>query len=118
MFRPRLSVSAATIRATITTLGGIMRRSLILSAACLLLAGAAVGCSDSYDDEVKGCAAALKAQYEAGGEGRPDACDGIKEDDYTALVAQAAMDHLGWTGEDGKFDERKMLEDVLGDEQP
>ncbi|MBC2903160.1 hypothetical protein [Streptomyces cupreus] len=36
-----------------------MRRTTVLLAACLLLAGAAVGCSKSADEEAKDCAAAL-----------------------------------------------------------
>ncbi len=91
-----------------------MRHTTILLAATLLLAGAAVGCSSepSYEEVTKQCAAALAKQYKADGEGRPDQCEGVKEDDYTALVASAAMGDLGWTDDAGNFDEDKMLEDA------
>lgn len=85
-----------------------------LLATVLLCAGAAVGCSSepSYEEVTKQCAEALKEQYEADGKGKPDACEDVKEDDYTALVASAAMGDLGWTDDEGNFDEDKMLEDA------
>ena len=87
------------------------RRILAVLLTVTTVAAGGVGCTSepSYDDIVKACAKALKAQYEAGGEGKPDDCKSVKEDDYTALVASAAMDHLGWTDENGNFDEDKML---------
>lgn len=97
------------------------RRTTIIGTATLAVAGAATGLGiwlsqPSYDDVVKGCEKALAAQYKAGGKGKPAACSGVKDDDYTVLVAQAAMGHLGWLDDDGKFDENKMLDSVS--EQP
>jgi hypothetical protein len=133
----------------------------LLTAACLLLAGAAVGCSKSGDDTAKDCAIALTEQtggnsgdtptvseakervdafddtlagmvrsgYEdpakqafdaleektkENGEGRPEACEPLSGDDYTALLTAKTIDGLGWTDEDGKFDKLKMA-DSLGD---
>lgn len=132
----------------------------LLTAACLLLAGGAVGCS-SGDDAAQDCAAALtektggksgdtptvseakervdafdttlagmvRSGYEdpakeafdtvekktkEGGEDRPEACEPLSEDDYSALLMATAIDGLGWTDEDGKFDKLKMA-DSLGD---
>lgn len=45
----------------------------------------------SYDDTVAACKQALEAQTKAGGSGRPDACDGVKQDDYDALVVGAVL---------------------------
>ncbi|MGA4875788.1 hypothetical protein [Streptomyces lydicamycinicus] len=76
-----------------------------------LLAGLAAGCSQSYEEMANDCLAALKARPD-GDKVKPSECEGLKRDDYTALVASVAIDDLGWTGEDGKFDERKMLDDL------
>ncbi|MEU7400725.1 hypothetical protein [Streptomyces sp. NPDC044948] len=48
------------------------------------------------------------------GEGRPEACEPLSKDDYTALLTAKAIDGLGWTDEDGQFDKLKMAEG-LGD---
>lgn len=87
-----------------------MRRTttVVLIAAGLALAGCSSG--PSYNETVKECRAALAAQYKANGHGKPSECDGVKKDDYDALVVSAAMGNLGWTDSDGNFDENKMLD--------
>jgi hypothetical protein len=137
------------------------RTTTALLATVLLLAGAAVGCSKSGDENAKACAAALtertggdsadtptvkeakeridaldetladmvRSGYEGvaedafdaveekakeGGEGRPEACEPLTEDDYTVLLMAKAIGGLGWTGEGGRFDKLKMVEG-LGD---
>src|SRR4051794_9238695 len=103
---------------TCTRLGGTMRRPklAVLAAALVLAAGAAVTgwlmVRPSYDDVVKGCQKALAAQYQTDRTGKPGACRDVHGDDYDALVLQASMDHLGWTDENGDFDENKMLDSV------
>lgn len=82
-----------------------------LLAATLLLAGAAVGCSKSYEDTVADCTTALKERPD-GDKGKPDACKDVKEDDYSALLMSQTIDDLGWTDENGEFDKNKMLEDA------
>jgi hypothetical protein len=57
---------------------------------------------------------ALDKKTKEGGKGRPEGCDPLSEDDYTALLTAKAIDGLGWTGEDGRFDKLKMVES-LGD---
>jgi hypothetical protein len=49
---------------------------------------------DSYQDTVANCKEALAAQTAAGGSGKPDACDGVKEDDYDALVIGNVLDNM------------------------
>lgn len=88
-----------------------MRRITILLATCLLLAGAAVGCSKSYDETVNDCVAALKERAE-GDDAKPDACEGVKEDDYTALTLSQMLDDNEWVDEDGDVDMGKILEDA------
>jgi hypothetical protein len=87
-----------------------MRRTTVLLAACLLLAGAAAGCSQSYDDTVNDCITALKERAE-GEKAKPDACKDVKEDDYTALLMSQVLDDNGWTDENGDVDMGKILED-------
>ncbi|MEU6230451.1 hypothetical protein [Streptomyces sp. NPDC047042] len=94
-------------------LGGTMRRTVILLAACLLLAGAAVGCSKSYDEIAEDCVAALKKRSD-GDKAKPEACNGLKEDDYDALLMSHILKNdLGWVDEDGNVDQNEMLEDAL-----
>ncbi|MDX2520575.1 MULTISPECIES: hypothetical protein [Streptomyces] len=82
-----------------------------LLAATLLLASAAVGCSKPYEDTVADCAAALKDRPKDDG-GKPDACEDVKEDDYSALLMSQTIDDLGWIDENGEVDKNKMLEDA------
>lgn len=87
-----------------------MRHTIALLAVCLLFAGGAVGCSKSYDEKVEDCVAALKERPE-GDKAKPDACKGVKDDDYTALLMSQVLDDNGWTDEDGDPDMGKILED-------
>ncbi|MGP3684129.1 hypothetical protein ACTVZO_05345 [Streptomyces sp. IBSNAI002] len=79
----------------------------VLTAATLLLAS----CGQSYDDIVKECRQVLVERPE-GETGKPAACSDVKEDDYGVIAASAAMERLGWTDENGRFSEEKMLEDA------
>ena len=92
-----------------------MHRTTILLATCLLLAGAAVGCSKSYDEIVNDCVAALADRTE-GDTAKPDACEDVKDDDYTALTVSQMLDDNGWVDENGDVDMGKILEDA--DETP
>ncbi|WP_460071102.1 hypothetical protein [Streptomyces sp. YKOK-I1] len=55
---------------------------------------------------------AVDKKAKEGGTGRPEACGALNEDDYTALQMATAIDGLGWTGDDGKFDKLKMVESL------
>lgn len=94
-----------------------MRRTHLIAIAVAVAVVLAVGggawwlTRPSYDDIVKDCQQALKAQYKADGRGKPKACNDVKKDDYGLLVGNAAMDDLGWLDEDGRFDKNKMLDD-------
>jgi hypothetical protein len=97
------------------------RRNLIvaaITAGALAIGGVYWLTRPSYNDIVKDCQQALVAQYKADGKGKPSACNDVKDDDYDALVLNAAMGDLGWLDDDGNFDERKMTEDTLEDMQP
>ncbi|MFF3928580.1 hypothetical protein [Streptomyces hirsutus] len=98
----------------------MQRRTITISAAALTIAAAITGLivwliQPSYDDIVKDCQKALAAQLDADGKGRPDACKDVKDDDFDALLMNAILGNEGWLGEDGRFDENKMLEDTLDD---
>jgi hypothetical protein len=88
-----------------------MSRTTILLAAVLLLAGATAGCSKSYDDTVNDCVAALK-ERPAGNDTKPDACEVVKEDDYTELTISQHLEDNGWVDENGDVDMGKILEDA------
>ncbi|MFE1774311.1 hypothetical protein [Streptomyces sp. NPDC059008] len=89
-----------------------MRIRTIVTAAALLagLAGLS-GCAQSYEEQTEDCLTALKARAE-GDKTEPTECEGIKRKDYLTLVMSVAIDDLGWTDEDGKFDKSRMLEDL------
>ncbi|WP_435610047.1 hypothetical protein [Streptomyces sp. C10-9-1] len=80
-----------------------------MTAVLLLGAGAMAGCSQSYEDTVNGCVAALKDRAEDA-TGRPAACDGVKDDDYTALTISQHLKDGGWVDENGDVDMEKLLE--------
>lgn len=83
-----------------------IRTATLLLAATALLAG----CSSqpTYDESVTACTAALKARPKPEPT-KPKPCERLKEDDYTLLVAQRAMEDLGWTDKNGNLDQNKML---------
>jgi hypothetical protein len=96
----------------------MQRRTVaIISTAALAVAAGITGLviwltQPSYDDIVEGCAKALAAQAKTDKTGKPAACKDVKDDDYAALALSNALDGLGWTDENGDFDESKMLDDV------
>ena len=67
-----------------------------------------------YEDVAKDAFDTVEEKTKEGGKSRPEACEPLTEDDYTALLMAKAIDGLGWTGEDGQFDKLKMVEG-LGD---
>lgn len=67
-----------------------------------------------YEDVAKDAFDTLEKKTKEGGKDRPEACEPLSEDDYTALLTAKAIDGLGWTSEGGEFDKLKMVES-LGD---
>ncbi|WP_328441742.1 hypothetical protein OHA71_42755 [Streptomyces sp. NBC_00444] len=67
-----------------------------------------------YEGVAKDAADTVEKKTKDGGKSRPEACEPLSEDDYTALLMAKAIDGLGWTGEGGEFDKLKMVEG-LGD---
>ncbi|MEV4865624.1 hypothetical protein [Streptomyces ossamyceticus] len=63
-----------------------------------------------YEGPAKDAADALEEKTKEGGKNRPEACEPLSDDDYTVLLMAKAIDGLGWTDEDGKFDKLKMVE--------
>lgn len=95
-----------------TISGVLMRRTTTAVLAALLLAGSVAGCSDnkSYEEITADCAKALKARPE-GDKAKPDACEGVKKDDYDALVLSSVLEGSGLV-KDGEVDTDKLLEDA------
>lgn len=95
-----------------------MRRRTILiiaSVAAVVIAGIAFTVwrinTPSYGTIANNCVAALKERAH-GDKAKPAACDGLKQDDYDALLMSQIMGDLGWTDEDGNFDKNRMLDSV------
>lgn len=57
---------------------------------------------------------ALDKKAKEDGKGQPEACVPLSGNDYTVLLMAKAIDGLGWTDKDGRFDKLKMV-DGLGD---
>lgn len=89
-------------------------RAATIAILAALLAGTTAACGQSYEDKADACIAAVKERAE-GETGKPEACEGINDDDYTAIVVGQAAEDLGWTDENGRFDKNKMIEDSLND---
>lgn len=91
-----------------------MKKSIVVCVVALVLV---TGCGGpSYDEQVLSCQEALAAHdFDADpleeGERLP-ACSGLKKDDYNALVMSRVIDDLGWTDDEGNFDENKMLDSM------
>lgn len=91
---PTVSEAAEMVDALDDTLAGMVR------------SGYQSAAKDAFDT--------VEKKTKEGGEGQPDACGPLSEDDYAALLTATAIEGLGWTGEDGRFDKLKMA-DSLGD---
>ncbi|MEU8998847.1 hypothetical protein AB0C95_29160 [Streptomyces caniferus] len=86
-------------------------RTTVTAAAVLVGLAGVTGCGQSYEELTEGCLTALKARAD-GDKSKPAECEGVERKDYTALVTSVAIDDLGWTDEDGKFDKNKMLDSL------
>ncbi|NUP24371.1 MAG: hypothetical protein HOZ81_51615 [Streptomyces sp.] len=54
----------------------------------------------------------VEKKTQQGGKDRPEACESLSRDGYTALAMAKAIDSLGWTDGAGKFDKLKMAENL------
>lgn len=63
-----------------------------------------------YEGVAKEAHDTAERKFTESGKDRPEACESLSEDDYTALRTAKVIDGLGWTDEDGKFDKLKMVE--------
>ncbi|MFJ6608196.1 hypothetical protein [Streptomyces lydicus] len=86
-------------------------RTFVTAAALLAGLTSVTGCGQSYEELTQDCLTALKARPD-GDKSKPAECEGVTRKDYLSLVMSVAVDDLGWTGDDGKFDENKMLDDL------
>ncbi|MBM7091041.1 hypothetical protein JTP67_21355 [Streptomyces sp. S12] len=65
-----------------------------------------------YDSVAKDAFDTLEKKTKEGGKNRPEACEALSDDDYTALLTAKAIEGLGWTDKDGQFDKLKMVESL------
>lgn len=79
--------------------------------ALLLATTLLTACSSqpTYDESVQQCMKALKARTKPSPI-RPKPCEPLKDSDYTLVVGNQAMADLGWTDENGNFDQNRMLQ--------
>ncbi|GGX99251.1 hypothetical protein [Streptomyces fructofermentans] len=89
------------------------KRAHLVIAGIVLAAGLAVSiyfiAQPTYDEIATNCASALEDRPK-GDKQKPPECDGLKKDDYDALLMSQVLDDLGWTDDEGRFDKNKMLE--------
>jgi hypothetical protein len=87
-------------------------KALIIGAATLAAAG--IGgivfwlVQPSYDDIVKDCTRAIEAQAE-GDTSKPEACEDVKDDDYTLIRMHSVLKKDGWFNEDGGVNRDKLI---------
>ncbi|MFI8448216.1 hypothetical protein [Streptomyces erythrochromogenes] len=86
-----------------------MNHTRTAAALTTLLLLTACSSQPTYDESVQACAKAIKARP-AGDKTKPKPCEPLKDDDYTLIVTSKAIDDLGWTDENGDFDENKMIQ--------
>lgn len=89
-------------------------RPVILVISLLVVAGVAATVwaflRPTYGDTVSSCEKALAARAE-GDKAKPDACDGLKQDDYDALLVGQVLKDGGVVDEDGNVDLRRLADD-------
>ncbi len=88
-------------------MGDTMRTTALL--ACLLLAGTAAGCSSqrSQDEIAADCEKALSSK--ATKTNRPNACKGLTQDNYDALLMHWVLQQQGVLDENGDVDMGELL---------
>lgn len=67
-----------------------------------------------YEGVAKDATDAVEKKTKDGGKSRPEACEPLLKEDYSALRMATAIGGLGWTGEGGEFDKLKMVEGLGG----
>jgi hypothetical protein len=65
-----------------------------------------------YQGPAKDAADTLEKKTQEGGKARPEACEPLSEDDYNALLMAKAINGLGWTDQDGRFNKLKMVQSL------
>jgi hypothetical protein len=89
-----------------------MRRTTTALLAVLLTMGGVASCSSqkSYEEITADCAQALKDRAD-GDNSKPEACEGVKKDDYDVLRLSQGLEDSGLV-KDGQVDADKLLEDA------
>lgn len=87
-----------------------MRTRTALTAILLALAAITAACGRSNDEIAADCQKALaKSTAGATKSSRPEACEGLPQDDYEALLMSEALKDTGVIDEDGNVDADELL---------
>ncbi|MCX4786479.1 hypothetical protein OG369_09875 [Streptomyces sp. NBC_01221] len=77
----------------------------------LLLVVTLTACGKSEDEIAADCQKALAAGATTTKTERPDACEGLSQDDYDALVISQGLKDSGVIDDDGNVDMNELLND-------
>jgi len=88
-----------------------MRTRTALTAALLALAALTAACGKSEEEIATDCQKALAAGEHATKADRPEACEGLPQDDYDALVMSQALKDSGTINDNGDVDLGELLDD-------
>ncbi|TQL21956.1 hypothetical protein [Streptomyces sp. SLBN-134] len=88
-----------------------MRTRTALTAVLLTLAALTAACGKSDEEIAADCAKALASGQTATKTDRPDACEGLPDDDYEALLMSQALKDSGVIDKDGNVDAEGLLGD-------
>ncbi|MCX4622797.1 hypothetical protein ACF09G_13090 [Streptomyces albogriseolus] len=88
-----------------------MRTRTALTAALLALAALTAACGKSEEEIANDCKQALASGERATKTDRPDACEGLPQDDYDALVMSQALKDTGVVDDNGNVDLGELLDD-------
>ncbi|WP_409469075.1 hypothetical protein [Streptomyces sp. HC307] len=80
-------------------------------AALLALAALTAACGKSEEEIAADCQKALANTTVGVGDERPEACEGLSEDDYNALVISQGLRDSGVIDENGDVDMGELLDD-------
>lgn len=73
--------------------------------------GTACSSGPSYEESAELCAQALRERPEEK-TGKPEACEVLTEDDYTAIALYVELQRRGWHDENGEIDWGQVLKDA------
>lgn len=86
-----------------------MRTRTALTAVLLAFAALTAACGKSEEEIAADCQKALAAAKDATKSNRPDACEGLSQEDYNALLISQTLKDTGVIDENGNVDPEELL---------